>query len=171
MWGTGMAGADGQKSEWDEMEREERKAMAGTLKERLRSDLNEARKAKDRLRTSVLTMTLSEVRNREIEIGRELDDPDVVDVLSKALKKRREAADQMRSAGREELAAKEEREAEVLDAYTPDAMEEDEVRGIVREAIAAGADNMGAVMGAIMPRIKGRFDGKEANRVVREELG
>lgn len=145
--------------------------MAGTLKERMRTELNEARRAKDRLRTSVLTMTLSEVRNREIELGRELDDAAVVDVVSKALKKRREAADQMRAAGREELAEKEDREAELLDAYTPEAMGEDEVRGIVRDAIAAGADNMGAVMGAIMPRIKGRFDGKDANRIVREELG
>lgn len=145
--------------------------MAGTLKERMRAELNEARRAKDRLRTSVLTMTLSEVRNREIELGRELDDAAVVDVVSKALKKRREAADQMRAAGREELAEKEDREAALLDAYTPEAMGEDEVRGIVRDAIAAGADNMGAVMGAIMPRIKGRFDGKDANRIVREELG
>lgn len=145
--------------------------MAGTLKERMRAELNEARRAKDRLRTSVLTMTLSEVRNREIELGRELDDAAVVDVVSKALKKRREAADQMRAAGREELAEKEDREAALLDAYTPESMGEDEVRGIVRDAIAAGADNMGAVMGAIMPRIKGRFDGKDANRIVREELG
>lgn len=145
--------------------------MAGTLKDRLRSDLNEARKARDRARTAVLTMTLSEVRNREIELGRELQDADVVDVVAKAIKKRREAADQMRSAGRAELAEKEEQEAEVLESYTPEAMSEDEVRGIVREAIAAGADNMGAVMGAVMPRIKGRFDGKEANRIVREELG
>ena len=77
----------------------------------------------------------------------------------------------MRAAGRAELAEKEEREAELLDAYTPAAMTEDEVRAIVREAVAGGADTMGAVMGAIMPRIKGRFDGREANRIVREELG
>lgn len=145
--------------------------MAGTLKERMRSDLNEARKSKDRLRTSVLTMTLSEVRNREIELRRELEDPDVVDVVAKAVKKRKEAADQMRDAGRPELAEKEEREAGILDAYTPAGMAEDEVRAVVREAIAAGAADMGAVMGAIMPRIKGRFDGREANRIVREELG
>ena len=142
-----------------------------TLKERMRSDLNEARKSKDKLRTSVLTMTLSEVRNREIDLGRDLKDDDVVAVVVKAMKQRREAADQMREAGREELAAKEEEEAEVLDAYTPEGLDEDEVRGIVRDAIASGADNMGAVMGIIMPRIKGRFDGKEANRIVREELG
>ncbi|HUG41956.1 MAG TPA: GatB/YqeY domain-containing protein [Longimicrobiales bacterium] len=145
--------------------------MAGTLKDRLRVDLNDARKARDRLRTGVLTMTLSEARNREIELGRELEDPDVVDVVAKAVKRRREAADQMRGAGRPELAEKEEREAEILGAYTPASMDEGEVRAIVRDAIAAGADNMGAVMGAIMPRIRGRFEGREANRIVREELG
>lgn len=142
-----------------------------TLKERMRADLNEARKAKDKVRTSVLTMTLSEVRNREIELGRELADDDVVSVVAKAIKQRKEASDQMRGAGRPELAEKEEQEAEILDAYTPEGMGEAEVRTIVQEAIAGGADNMGAVMGAIMPRIKGRFDGKEANRIVREELG
>lgn len=145
--------------------------MAETLKDRMRSDLNEARKSKDKLRTSVLTMTLSEVRNREIDLGRELGDADVVAVVTKALKQRKEAADQMREAGREELAEKEEQEARVLDAYTPESMEEDEVRALVKDAIASGADNMGAVMGVIMPRIKGRFDGKDANRIVREELG
>lgn len=145
--------------------------MSETLKDRMRSDLNEARKSKDKLRTSVLTMTLSEVRNREIDLGRELGDADVVAVVTKALKQRKEAADQMREAGREELAEKEEQEARVLDAYTPESMEEDEVRALVKDAIASGADNMGAVMGVIMPRIKGRFDGKDANRIVREELG
>ena len=144
--------------------------MAETLKDRMRSDLNEARKSKDKLRTSVLTMTLSEVRNREIDLGRELEDADVVAVVTRALKQRKEAADQMREAGREELAEKEEREARVLDAYTPESMDEDEVRALVKDAIASGADNMGAVMGVIMPRIRGRFDGKDANRIVREEL-
>ena len=76
----------------------------------------------------------------------------------------------MRDAGRDELAAKEEREVELLDPYTPDAMSEDEVRAEVRSLIADGADNIGAVMGLLMPRIKGRFDGREANRIVREEL-
>lgn len=145
--------------------------MAESLKERLRGDLNEARRGKDRLRTTVLTTLLSEIRNKEIEQGRDATDEDVVGVVTKAIKQRKEAAEQMRAAGREELAEKEEREAALLDAYTPESMTEDEVREIVREAIAGGADNMGAVMGQLMPRIKGRFEGREANRIVREELG
>lgn len=145
--------------------------MGNGLKDRLRTELNEARRSKDRLRTAVLTMTLSEVRNREIELGRDATDDDVIAVVSRAIKQRREAADQMRDAGRTELAEKEEKEAELLDAYTPAALSEAEVRAMVREAVAGGADSIGAVMGALMPRIRGRFDGKEANRIAREELG
>lgn len=145
--------------------------MGNGLKDRLRTELNEARRSKDRLRTGVLTMTLSEVRNREIELGREATDDDVIAVVSRAIKQRREAADQMRDAGRTELAEKEEKEAELLDAYTPAALSEAEVRAMVREAVVGGADSIGAVMGALMPRIRGRFDGKEANRIAREELG
>jgi uncharacterized protein YqeY len=145
--------------------------MAESLKDRIRADLNEARRAKDRLRTTVMTTVLSEIRNREIELGREATDEDVVGVVAKAIKQRKEAAEQMRAAGREELAAKEDSEAEILDAYTPDAMSEDEVRGAIREIVAGGAGDIGAVMGRLMPRIKGRFDGREANRLVREELG
>ena len=142
-----------------------------SLKERIRLDLNDARRSKDKLRTTVLTTVLSEIRNKEIEQGEEAADPDVIGVVSKAIKQRKEAADQMRDAGREELAEKEEREAAILDEYTPEALPEAEVREMVREIIASGADNMGAVMGALMPKIKGRFEGGEASRIVREELG
>jgi uncharacterized protein len=145
--------------------------MEESLKEQMRADLNAARRAGDRLRTMVLSTILSEIRNKEIELGRDATDQDVVGVVAKAVKQRKESSDQMRAGGRPELAEKEERESAILDAYTPDAMPESEVRALVREVIAGGADNMGAVMGAIMPRIKGRFDGREANRIVGEELG
>jgi hypothetical protein len=140
------------------------------LKEQLRDDLNAARRARDRERTLILTTTLSEVRNREIELGRDASDEDVREVVQRAVKRRREAAEQMRAGDREDLAAKEDAEAAMLVQYLPAQLSEDEVRGHVREAIAAGADNMGAVMGRIMPRIKGVFDGREANRIVKEEL-
>lgn len=145
--------------------------MAEPLKERIRADLNAARRAKEKLRTTVLGTVLSEIRNKEIELGREATDEDVIGVVAKAIKQRGESAEQMRDAGRDELAAREEQESAILEAYTPEAMDEDEVRSLIREIIAAGADNMGAVMGALMPKIKGRFDGGEANRLVREELG
>lgn len=144
--------------------------MSQNLKERLREDLNAARRARDRLRTLVLTTTLSEVRNREIEAGREATNDDVVEVVSRAVKRRREAAEQIRAGGRPELAEKEDQEAALLVGYLPPRLEEEEVRAMVREAIAGGAADMGAVMAAVMPRIKGSFDGRDANRIVREEL-
>lgn len=145
--------------------------MANTLKERLREDLNGARRERDKLRTLVLTTTLSELKNQEIALGREAEDADVVDVVTKAVKRRREAAEAMRNGGREELALKEEQEAVLLMNYLPQALTEAEVRALVRKAIAEGAGNVGAVMGKLMPSIRGRFDGKEANRIAREELG
>ena len=144
--------------------------MADTLKERLRSDLNSARRERDKLRTTVLTMILSDVRNQEIDQGGEADDAAVTTVVQRAIKRRKEAAEQMRAGNRNDLAEKEDQEAALLVVYLPAAMSEDEVREIVRTAIADGANTMGAVMGKIMGRIKGSFDGKEANRIVKEEL-
>lgn len=145
--------------------------MAGSLKERLREDVNTARRERDKARLLLLTTTMSEVRNREIELGHEAGDEDVQQVVQRAVKRRREAAEQMRAGNREDLAVREDQEAEILATYLPPQLSEDEVRELVRAAIAAGANNIGAVMGKIMPSIKGVFDGKEANRIVREALG
>jgi uncharacterized protein YqeY len=142
-----------------------------SLKERIRDDLNAARRERDKLRTLVLTTALSEIRNREIDLGRDAGDEDVQSLMSTAIKRRREAAEQMRAGGREELAAKEEQEAQMLKAYLPQQLSESEVRGYVREAVSGGATDLGSVMKAVMPKAKGRFDGKELNRIVREELG
>jgi uncharacterized protein YqeY len=141
------------------------------LKLRLQADLNEARKRRDKERTLVLSTALADVRNKEIDDGAEADDDAVIQVLSKGIKQRKDAAEQMRAAGREELAVNEEAQAEVLSEYLPEGLGEDEVRALVRAAIADGMDQMGPLMGRIMPEIRGRFDGKEANRIVREELG
>ena len=143
--------------------------MAEPLKSRLQSDLNLARKSRDRGRTLVLSTTLSELKNLEIETGRDAGDDDAILVVTRAIKRRREAADQMR-ATRPELAEKEEAEAAILKAYLPEGLSEAEVLAIIREAIAGGATEMGKLMGQVMPKLKGRFDGKEANRLVREEL-
>lgn len=145
--------------------------MAETLKERLRADLNTARRERDKLRTAVLSTFLSEVRNREIELGNDAEDSDIQSLLTTAIKRRREAAEQMRAGNREELAEKEDREALLLQAYLPPQLSEAEVREKVQEAIAGGAKDLGSVMKIVMPAVKGRFEGKELNRIVREELG
>lgn len=144
--------------------------MGDALKDRLRADLNAARRERDKLRTTVLTTTLSEVRNYEIDKGRDAGDEDVIQVLTRAIKQRKDAADQARAVGRGDVADREMQESEMLQAYMPEPLDEAAVQSLIQEAIAAGADNMGAVMGRIMPRVKGRFDGKEANRLVREAL-
>jgi uncharacterized protein YqeY len=118
----------------------------------------------------VLSTVLSEVRNKEIDQRSDLDDDGVLQVISKGIKQRKDAAEQMRAAGREELAETEDSQSAVLAEYLPEGLSEDEVRALVRQVIADGADQMGALMGRIMPQIRGRFDGKEANRIVREEL-
>ena len=146
-------------------------AVSKPLKSQLEVELTAARKARDKLRTTVLSSTLAELRNAEIDAGETADDEMVKRVVTKAVKQRREAADQMRAGGREELARQEEAEAEILGVFLPPPLSEDEVREMVREFVADGASQMGAVMGRLMPRIQGRFDGKEANRIVREELG
>jgi uncharacterized protein YqeY len=137
---------------------------------RIRADLNAARKERDRLKTDTLGMLLAEAQNRRIEKGTELEDDDVLGLITTAVKRRRDAAEQMRAGGREELAEKEEAELELLQAYLPAQLTEGEVREMVREAIAAGAGNVGEAMKTVMPRAKGRFEGKELNRIVREEL-
>ena len=141
-----------------------------SLKDQVRADLNDARRERDKLRITLLTTFISEIRNREIEVGGELGDEQVQAVAVTAIKKRREAADLMRKNGREELAQKEEQEAALLQGYLPAQLSEDDVRAMVREAVAGGAKDLGAIMKAVSPRTKGRFEGKELNRIAREEL-
>lgn len=141
------------------------------LKQQIQDDLAESRKARDRTRTECLSMTLSEIRNREIEVGSDLDDEGVRDVVAKAVKQRRDAADQMREGGREELARKEEREVEILETYLPEQLDDEEVRTMIREIVDDGTDQMGPLMGRLMPRLRGRFDGRRAQELVREALG
>ncbi|MEX0935607.1 MAG: GatB/YqeY domain-containing protein [Gemmatimonadota bacterium] len=140
------------------------------LRDEIRDALNRARKDRDRARTVVLSTALSDIRNREIEEGGEADDEMVRMVLARAIKQRQDSAEQMRSGQRDELADKEESEAAILQEFLPPAMDEAEVRRIVRELIDDGPAEMGPIMGKLMPRIRGRFDGKDANRIVREEL-
>jgi uncharacterized protein YqeY len=145
--------------------------LASSLKARIQSDLNAARKQRDKLRTLVLSTILADMKYREIEEIREGDDDMMVQVISKGIKQRKDAAEQMRGGGREDLAANEEAQIAVLAVYLPESLTEADVRAMVREAIAAGATQVGPLMGVLMPKIRGRFDGKEANRIAREELG
>jgi uncharacterized protein YqeY len=132
--------------------------------------MNAARKAQDKDRTLVLGTILANLKNREIELRRPITDDDVVDVLRKGIKTRRESVEQYTAANRPELAAIEQSQIRVLEEFLPPAVDPEEIRGAVRAAIAGGAKDIGKVMGQVLPRFKGRADGKLINQIVREEL-
>ena len=137
---------------------------------RLQQDLNAARKAGDKAAVIVLGTTIADARNREIEQRRELADDDVVDVIRKAIKRRREAIELYLSAKREDLVAKERSELATLEGYLPAQVDAEEIRAAVRTAIAGGATNICAVMGRVVPQFKGRAEGSTINAIAREEL-
>src|SRR5690606_36187043 len=132
------------------------------LKATLRHDLHDALRAQDRVRAGTLRMALTGITNAEVAgtEHRELDDEDVLKVLAKEAKKRREAADAYRGAGRAELAEQEEAELAVLQAYLPAQLEDAELDRLAREAVAetgaSGMGQMGQVMKVLQPRVGGR---------------
>ena len=149
------------------------------LKDRLRTDLTTAIKARDELRSSTLRMVLTAITNAEVagKAARELTDEDVLGVLTSEGKKRREAAEAFEEAGRTEQAAKERAEFEVLAEYLPEQLGVDEIAALVTEAIDAtgareeGMRAMGKVMGILTPKTKGRADGGAVAAEVRRQLG
>ena len=141
-----------------------------SLLDTLQASLTEARKARDKNRTVVLSTTIAAIKNQRIELQRELTDDDVVAVLRKGVKTRLESVEQFQRGGRDDLATQEQAEIEMLRIYLPPDVDPDEIRTAVKAAIAGGADSMGAVMGVVMPQFRGRADGKLINQIVREEL-
>jgi uncharacterized protein YqeY len=145
-------------------------ASGNSLLARLQGDQATARREQQKDRVMLLGMIVSEVKNREIELRRELTDDDVLDVIRKGIKKRRESVELYGKAGRTDLQEKEQQEVTLLEAYLPAQVDPDEVRAAVQAAIAAGAANVGAVMARVMPAYKGRVDGSVINVMAREEL-
>ena len=141
-----------------------------SLLERLQGDLNAARKGGDKPRVLLLGTMLAETKNRRIEVQRDLTDEDVVDLLRKQIKRRRESQEMFEKGNRPDLVEKERAEAGMLEEYLPPSVSDDELRAAVRAAVAGGAANIGAVMGKVMPQFKGRADGTVINRIAREEL-
>lgn len=146
-----------------------------TLLERINEDLKQSMKARDAERLSAIRMLKAGVKNKEIEKGSAFSEGDVLSVISSMIKQRRESVEQYTKAGRGDLAAKEEGEIRVLEGYLPEQLSGEEVVKIIRDAIAeasaASASDMGKVMKLVMPRVKGRADGKFVNEKVKELLG
>jgi uncharacterized protein YqeY len=149
----------------------------GTLKDRLNDDLHTAMKARDELTTSTLRMALAAVRTAEVagKEARELSDDEVLAVLTKETKKRREAATAFADAGRADQAAKETAEGEVLEHYLPKQLSDAEIADVVAQALAAGGftgkGQMGPAMKAAQAAVAGRAEGGRVAAEVRRQLG
>lgn len=148
-----------------------------SLKEKLMEDMKQAMKAKEegRLRLAVIRMVRSAIRQAEIDGKKELDDEGIVSIISKEVKSRKDSLEEFRKGNRADLVQETEEEISVLLPYLPQQLSEDEVRALVEETVratgAATQKDMGKVMGVLMPKVKGRADGKLVNRLVREKLG
>lgn len=144
------------------------------LKEQIEKDLVDAMKVKDEEILSVLRMLKSAIKNKEIEAKKELEDADIVSVIQNQIKTRRDSIEMYRKGGREELAQKEEKEIEILQKYLPEQMTKEQIREIVKKAItetrASQIQDMGKVIGKIMPELKGKADSSLISKIVKEEL-
>ncbi len=160
-----------------------------SLKERIQADIKKAMPEKDQLKVSVLRMLMAAVfnkekekrarlsKNEEIEKLDELSkltDEEIIEVISSESKKRQDSIEQYEKGNRQDLADQEKKELEILMKYLPEQMAEEEIRKLVKEKVeelgASGSKDIGKVMGALMPQLKGKADGTAVNKIVQEEL-
>lgn len=147
-----------------------------TIPERVEKDLVAAMKAREELRLSVLRMAKTSLKNKQVELGKPLSDDQAITVLRTLVKQRRDSVEQFRKGGREDLAAKEEAETEILQTYLPAEASEEEIGAAVAAAIAetgaTGPQDLGKVMKVAMQKLAGKSaDGKRVNQTVRAKLG
>jgi uncharacterized protein YqeY len=144
------------------------------VQDRLFSDLKQAMKKGDKIRQSVIRLTRAEIQNVEKAQGKPLDDPGVIDVLSKEAKKRRESIAEFSKADRQDLVAQEEAELAILLEYLPPQLSREEIvaaaRSVIEELGAQGPGDKGRVMGKLMPQLKGKAEGRLVSEVVAELL-
>jgi uncharacterized protein YqeY len=145
-----------------------------SLSEKLSSDMKSAMKSKETVKLSVIRMVRSEVKNREIDKGESLTDDEIMALLNSFMKKGRDSFEQFTKGGREELAAKEKEEIEIIQSYLPEQLSEDEVTALVKETIsetgAGGPKDFGVVMKTVMAKTKGKADGKVVSGLVKKLL-
>ncbi len=145
-----------------------------TMKTRLTDDMKQAMRNRDVLRRDVIRYLRSEVRNQEIRDQKELDDAGVIQVLSRQAQQRRDSIEVYRDADRQDLVEKEESELSVILSYLPQQMTSEEIADLVQQVVAevgaSGPADMGKVMGAIMPQVRGKAEGREVNAIVQQTL-
>jgi len=143
------------------------------LKETIDNDLKEALKAKDQLRADTLRMLKTRVKNEEITAGRELDDNEIMPLVSSEIKRRRDSLEAYVAGGRSELAQKEQLELEILQKYLPEQLPEAEVRKVIDETLAGqefAAKDFGKAMSLVMPKLKGKAEGSLISKILKEKL-
>jgi uncharacterized protein len=144
-----------------------------SIKDRITADMKEAMRARDQVRLDTLRSVVSAFNYKRIEAGADLSEADQLAVVQRLVKQRGDSIEQFRKAGRDELADKETRERELLQAYLPAQKSPDEIRALVRtalEALPAEGRNQGALMKAVLPQLKGLADGNTVRQIVGEEL-
>ena len=145
------------------------------LREKIANDMRDAMKAREQIRVATLRMLMAAVKNTEVEKLHELSDDEVLDVVAREAKRRRESIDAFKQGGRDDLVEKENGELAVLEAYLPEKLSDEELAKLVDEAIAeTGASTpkqMGEVMKALMPKVRGRADGAQVSTLVKGKLG
>ncbi|GGI43470.1 hypothetical protein GCM10008018_02240 [Paenibacillus marchantiophytorum] len=146
-----------------------------SLSDRLNEDMKQAMKSQDKFKLSVIRMVRSTIKNQEIDLKRALDDNEVLDVLTREIKQRKDSLQEFTKAGRDDLAESLKAELVILAEYMPQQLSEEEVKAIVQQTIeqigASSKADMGKVMTALMPQVKGRADGKLINQLVQQLLG
>jgi len=144
------------------------------LQQQITDDMKQAMKDGDKLKLGAIRMFRAAMKDKEIELGRPLSEEDVIAVAARMIKQRRDAAGQYGEAGREDLAAKELEEIRVFEAYMPEQLSEDEVAGVVSQAIAdsgaEGMKDMGKVMGIIRPKLQGKADMGVVSALIKQQL-
>ncbi len=144
------------------------------LAERLSEDLKQAMRDKDKLRLSVIRMVRAAIKNREIEKRRELSEDEILDVLDREVKQRQESLQEFEKAGRQDLIQQAQQEIQILRQYLPEPLDDQTLLELVQETIqevgAVSKRDLGKVMSVLMPKIKGRADGKKVNQMVQRQL-
>ena len=149
--------------------------MEAVLKQKLFDDLKQALRSGDKLRCSVIRLTMSAIRNAEIAKQAELEEADILGVIAREARQRKESIEAFRQGGRQDLVAQEEAELAILNEYLPKQMSRDEItvaaRKVIDEVSAQGLRDKGKVMSKLVPQLKGKADGREINEIVTQLLG
>jgi uncharacterized protein YqeY len=144
--------------------------MIDMLKNQIQAAVTQAMRDRDQLKLDSLRYLLSQIKNVEIDAHKELDDQEVIAVIQKEVKRRKDAIAQYEAAGRQDIVEKELAQLKLIEVYAPQLMNEDEITAVVDAIIASGKGEFAVVMGQVMGKLKGKADGATVNRIVREKL-